>query len=124
MISLHRYRNLVDLYHKERHNLTSLSPFKKREKKPVIFDANKYKLHIPTVKRLYERDKDTTSLDDIVNVISLSTSMPIMASILWIQCLYGTNKEIEDKINSYQKYYSYDTILPVTYTLEGSNETA
>lgn len=121
MISLHRYKNIVSLYHSEHRGFIRFPAIPQKKREPVIFDANKYKTHINTVKRLYERDiKEGKDLDDIIQVITLSTSMPVMAAVLWIQCLYGSTDEIERKIKTFSEYYHYDDVLPLTYVAEES----
>ena len=82
-----------------------------------VLNPNLYKCHIPTIKRMIEKEGDKPN-SDVISLIAIRTGMPVLAVCMWVQCLYGVNSELTQTIDIIQEYYKFEHVVAIEYERE------
>jgi hypothetical protein len=73
-------------------------------------DVSRYKDSEPTLKRIIANNIDK-ELDDILQILSISTGIHILGIAYMYGNLYGFTEELNNKIKSFQNFYSYVVVI-------------
>lgn len=76
----------------------------------MIIDLNKYRLSLPMLNAMLH-DKTEKERYEHISLLALSTHVPVIAVVCFIEELYGNNIQLTTLLTQLCKFYNIDEIV-------------
>ena len=76
----------------------------------MILHLHKYRLHMPTIKRILAREADSKDLRVQISTISVALNIPALAIAIFVQEIVGDREEVVSNIESLKAFYRYEDV--------------